>query len=92
MLHNEPHPQLTIRGNRGLPSWDGYVYIVMGNESLKAAAEKNGYNYMPWLVRDPLARTNNVPFASDNRDYVFMGFAFLMVIITVTIVSAQKLV
>ena len=35
------------------PAWDGYVYIVMGNESLKAAAEKNGYNYMPWLVHDP---------------------------------------
>jgi hypothetical protein len=33
-------------------SWDGYVYIVMGGESVQAKAEHNGYNYMPWLSND----------------------------------------
>ena len=27
---------------------DGFVYVVMGDESFRDAAERGGYNYMPW--------------------------------------------
>lgn len=35
-----------------LPALDGYVYIVMADESVRATAERNGYNYMRWLASD----------------------------------------
>ncbi|MBV9959999.1 MAG: hypothetical protein JO360_16355 [Acidobacteria bacterium] len=30
------------------PAKDGFVYIVMGDESFRARALQHGYNYMPW--------------------------------------------
>jgi hypothetical protein len=30
------------------PATDGFVYLVMGDESFSTKAQQNGYNYMPW--------------------------------------------
>lgn len=31
---------------------DGYVYVAIGDENIKAKARKAGYNFMPWSVQD----------------------------------------
>jgi hypothetical protein len=34
---------------------DGFVYIVMGDEGIRARAEQGGYNYMPWKAKEEKA-------------------------------------
>lgn len=40
-----PYGMADIQFNLGS---DGFVYIVFGSESVKATADKSGFNYMPW--------------------------------------------
>ncbi len=39
-----------MRDGEFRPALDGFVYLVMGGESVRAKAHQGGYNYMPWLA------------------------------------------
>jgi hypothetical protein len=44
-----------MRDGRFRLATDGFVYLVMGGESVRLKAEQGGYNYLPWKADRPRA-------------------------------------
>lgn len=52
---NEENPNTStpigLRDDQFKLARDGYVYVAIGDKSVRRAAVRRGYNFMPWLIR-----------------------------------------